>query len=1758
MAKKASTYLTGGGGFNFEDAIAVHYLVTMLAELHPFGDSFGRLKQILWQASDAGHALDDLVLIGAANARASHSIKSDAHLNSAGFSADFVSRCWQQLHGSNGNGSGGDDQLLCLAVGTIAAPVNRAWHLLSNQIQVSSPERIEQRLQPPADDDGSQASEFQRDMVKSVIDRAPAGHNPTTLEALRLLKQVRVKHFDFLEAPSQIYESTIDLCQRLVESGQRDDAVALWTDLVAIAKDYREAGGDLTRTDLVQRIAKHHPLRALPNYAPYLERWRLISIGRLQRAGWGVSQQIPPFDRRSVWEAWEAGRDVASPTVLVGASGSGKTSLAREHAKRSARPLYVLDETLLSPTGELSDGLLSGSKYRLAELLAAEYQRSLLVIDAIEKLSDDQLQSVCSLLAGIERLILDDHLQVVFTCQPSAVGRLRVALLRAGITASYVQVPRPTQPELVRSLAQHPLLRSLASRESTIGLLTHLKVFELVCRAAESGIAVAGQGVVKQTDILEFLWTHWIEQQGRSLIRSSLLQRLSIVDAARLASGHALRDLNPTELELIPGLLDDGLLVRFEERIHFAHDFVADLSRLRVLLAGSVADVARHSHNFQWHEAVRLYSQHVVEDSPDRWLAASTELHRSADQAPLCNELFMDGLVSAADADPEILRQLWPRLGELHRRSQALWISRVAIVGTRPDERWRRSLPPGIASEPGPWRHCDGQALATTLELLAACFPLSSELVPGTVVLCEMVLRRAYIAGDVPGPVRGHAALLSLRLAEEFWRDDSARRELRDCAEGIYRSLLLAAQESPAEVAELALLISRRPVASTAPQEQVTDDRDVELAPAPDWLGPLDRVSSTFRRVCLESNALFPLIEINPAVAREIVFACAIEPPHANHYHSWDDDDLGIVEDHYGDSEPIYDRGPYLHFFRNAPGDAAAIMVTLCNLASDRWYDSEARLRLEDPRTNHFGERLSPFAMKIPLPSGDSAVWKGSANIYRWSGGGLPPCKIITNLLMAFEFWIYEEIEAKRSVDAILSRVVSEGRSAGLAGGLIDIGKKHPHLFLGPLRPLLGCWAFYGWDKQVRIERSSFHEGIAGWGTSHDQMGRARAHRWHRAEHRSRDLLNIAQYFFMHDESFRSFMEHSRQSWELDFSTAGPHHSLSDLARVFDWTNYRISETGDGQRQIEYALPEEVTRAAMARYQEIEERQLLMIFPFQCRQLSKKSEQLSADQNAWIWQTVAVIRNHDEDSENCDDPLREAEWSRKPDAFAAAAATLLRRGGDALSDEQREFCRATFEELLTNAPRRRNFDLPESVGDLSWDFFLAEMTVEYLAADPTDEAARWGLERCLTAYHYRALNYFLKLARDARHRIPDVFPLLNGYVLYWSALREQFRRLHADLAHFERVAAAAADDDDDIAITVNALRTELVRLYENWDHFSQQVVDGEPSDTTATGESERSTAYLQEASRATGLVLFHQPRRRGHGEDVDHADVGLDLFVLQYGSEWIDLGAVQSEVEFQQWSAWLAGLMDLQLKLIPELTENEQFSGYGYAHEFDYFVDRLLACSVVHAGRPEVQPLWERKLREVSSAPRHVTNFLDLCCAVAHDHGPVPVGFARLWLAMITFAVESAEWSPPDNIPPDAWCSLLGMDFRTADQDWKMKVADEMRRQPELLAAAFASALRNRDTATALVGATCDELWAFYRLSLLALFARQVPGEDGSESPAKQITMFLGTCWSEHGAQIAANAEYQQAFTALLNRAVQCGYPPAVRLAETVNATRPT
>lgn len=1769
--KRASTFLTGGGGFGFEDAVAAYYLVMMLGERIPLGNQLGAPTKTMWQASESEWDLDDLVICGQSNYEAGISIKSSAHLKTTGFSKDFVERCWRQFRGESGRQFDLDGDLLCLAVGTIASDVNRAWQLLSGQIQTTSQNRLAMRLSSRKGD-GSQASQVQRNIVKSLIGHAP-GAKPSVPEALALLKCVRVLHFDFLGDPSQMEDAAIQSCQFLVEGGDRHDAEELWKSLLVIAKQYRQTGGDLAYDNLTQQVAEDHRLATLPNYSQHLRRWNGLSLERLRHATGKVSDTLPPLERSRLWIAWHGAISNGKPLVLAGNSGAGKTSLVNEHAARSGRNLYLIDKALVCSGGVLQGGELSGTPYSLRELLSAERTPSILSVDAVENLSDDDLDWVCALLKAVSHRVIEGQLEIAVSCQITALPRVRTALAREQITCEFLGAPNPSAEEIGRWLGSNSQLVKLAEHEGVLGLFTNLKVLELACRAASSGIAVADQGQLKPTGLLDFLWSEWVEGHGQKLVRSRLLQRLAIQDGESLAAGHAVRELEPGELEHLPSLVNDGLLLKFEESVFFAHDFVADLGRLRALLSSDAEEIVACAKNFRWHNAVRLFAQHVVENSSQRWLQVFNEGCGSASAPSLA--LFVDGLIIAAETQTEILWEVWPELTDYGHR---LLVERLAIAGTRLDERWHQHVSPAISSEAGPWRQCTSRSLSVGLQLLVDLENIDPLLVPSVITLCEMVLRREFIVGDVPEQTTKDAARLTLRMAEELVHCPDRRSKYRETGEDVFRTMLVAALDEPDKVADLALYAAQRrslPEDGQSAAHDAIEASDVQLPGLPDFLfddedadpwpeGPLKRVDETFRTVCIESDALIPLIEARPAVAKEVLLACCIEGPESRGRRSFSSEDkIGVIE-RYSNRSPLYDVGPFLSFFREASDEAVDIMVHLCNFATDEWYASPARQRLEE-HDGYWGARLGPFSVVVPAVDGNHTAWQGSANIYRWSLGGLPHCKIITTILMAFEYWIYERMDDGKDVGDVLTRVMSEGRSVGLAGCLMDVGKKYPQLFLGPLMPLLGCWVFYGWDRMVQLERSSVSEGLMGWGLRESSARREKAVEWHKAEHRTYDILQIARYLFVASAGFRKFLESCRVRWQADIdNTATSNHQLRQLACVFDWANYSRRETDDGQTEVVFRPPQSVVKQGTRELERANVNQLLLSFPFQCQKWMEDGESLTGEQVNWIQSAVELIQDASQDPKDAKHGFPDDTPCRKADGLAGAAAVMLCQARELLDQEGLTFCRNVFESLLRREPPRRPFDDAEAVGSRSWDYFLADLTIEYLGECPTDEAARWGVQRCLMSFHYGAMNHFMKLAYRERCRIPELFPLLPGYIVAWSSLREQLRRLHEELSrheHWHATRPASESRSSEETSTLETLQSNAEHLDQRFQSLAKQLATWQPLNKSLHAEAETSIAYLTRVSEDAGTTLFYRPRT-SNDEFVEHADVGLDLFVLEHGFDWIDLAESANDAEFEDYLALLKDLMIIQRRLLPDLSGNQKFASYGYANKYDSFVNRIVARNIVGSLGKDVSSLWQMKLSDMSKFPGEAEAFLSVFAAMVHDDTPEPGAFVATWAAMLHYAVESDEWTPESGAPPCIWTELLGIDFGGSvgfgmtvppvDEGWAGRVGRELRSHERLVATAFEVALRNPACTKSLVRAGCQVMWRELRLTLLKTFATPVCSIGDAIYPADSVSLFLNVSWEESSERIASSRDLEAAFRLLLTKAIHCGSKSAQRLADSI------
>jgi hypothetical protein len=388
MAKEAAPVaLTGGAGFHFEDHVAARLLLDMLAGINSLGHAFGRIRRLDWQAREAGWHLDDFGVVCDAEGRercAGLSCKSNRQVTSSGFPEHFVEAAWEHWYGAAGARRLREDQDgVVLVTGELAEGVREAWDATLREALETEPDRMLARLQPPAAGDASQSSAQQRDLFASL--RCPATlrtYGPSDdLVTVRLLRHVRLLHFDFASPTSRAHGLAVSDCQRLLAAGDASQAAQLWDELVGYAATQRATGGSVDPPKLLSHVRGRFELAPHPEYgAGWLSR-RLegaLTLGeweRRDRRGFAVTW-VDFAARSQVVEQVRAHlRARSGPNVLhlAGLSGIGKTRTVLE----ACRDQPDLSEVLYIPRYADSGETL------VRHFQRNEHQLALVVVDEV-------------------------------------------------------------------------------------------------------------------------------------------------------------------------------------------------------------------------------------------------------------------------------------------------------------------------------------------------------------------------------------------------------------------------------------------------------------------------------------------------------------------------------------------------------------------------------------------------------------------------------------------------------------------------------------------------------------------------------------------------------------------------------------------------------------------------------------------------------------------------------------------------------------------------------------------------------------------------------------------------------------------------------------------------------------------------------------------------------------------------------------------------------------------------------------------------------------------------------------------------------------------------------------------------------------------------------------------------------------------------------------------------------------------------------
>jgi hypothetical protein len=198
--------------------------------------------------------------------------------------------------------------------------------------------------------------------------------------------------------------------------------------------------------------------------------------------------------------------------------------------------------------------------------------------------------------------------------------------------------------------------------------------------------------------------------------------------------------------------------------------------------------------------------------------------------------------------------------------------------------------------------------------------------------------------------------------------------------------------------------------------------------------------------------------------------------------------------------------------------------------------------------------------------------WPGDKDLFlAYRDLGRIPDSVVS-ALMALEKYFYGAVDRGEDVEPLLTAVLRNG-SVPLAGVLTAVGHYHPHLFDGPLRPLLGVAEFMVWDWQNAQTRDD--RGAAGIAWSMRGPEAASIIRdWTEMPHRSMALMNVAVDQFLATGDSDGFFAHAVARWREKFQSE-PWPAVFELDRLiafFDQANYQEVEQ-EGSRGKRFVAP---------------------------------------------------------------------------------------------------------------------------------------------------------------------------------------------------------------------------------------------------------------------------------------------------------------------------------------------------------------------------------------------------------------------------------------------------------------------------------------------------------------------------------------------------------------------------------------------------------
>lgn len=1711
-----SSKSTGGGGYNFEDKVSAFFLLCLLSEEPPLKPENGTITKVSFQNRVDGWLLDDVLLELNKDEKISHcavSVKSSPQFTTKSAPIDFVTTTWQQYLEQDPKVFDPATDLLAIATTELPSTVRLGLNKLLEKIDANQA-KVGSRINTPGF-----ASQIEKNIYNSFNCPADLIKKYGTLSNDILLKSIINLEFDFDAHVSNKEKEIIRICQSILESGTIPDSELLWTTLQQIAKELRPNSGAINKPELISKLRDKFVFKILPIYETDWKQIKDHSSSELLNIPDSIGGKLK-LDRTQKISILNDVFNNSSVCVVIGPSGSGKTVLAKNwfNTKQSTNLTVWLRAENLNEITFTSLGQNLNIKHSFKEVIDASMGKSLiLVVDGIDRLfSDDGYLTLSSILRVSFQI---SGCKILLTSQPEEWNRIKINLRDRNIDTTawkLYSLQELDTKEFGDVLKQFPQLNGLSRKPELQSLLYRPKILDLIANKLNDSQNINVGKWVGESDFIIWFWEKYISSDLEATQKETILKSIATLQADNLNSTVDPSDLNQSYLEFIDKNLIKNRLIKHQGNgINFEHDTYGDWVRLQLLLdqvrqKNLAYFIKTRTTSPLWCKAIRLCSVYLLEQNPDltEWREVIKTFSSQGVEFEIAQDSFLEGIIFSVNPAP-ILENLWTDLTDNKYDFLARLLGRFLHVATIPNPTMIE-----IGKKLGQEYETEAATIHRIpywpywIPILKFLHNHKDKIIKHSPLHLAKITDAWLRILDWEGiPLRKEAADLAISNAKNVIAEKRNRVIYTDDIDKpMFRAALAGYKEFPERLKTLVDEASGRIIVPKQIEkiEYSEETRKKLLAIGayyeggelmkPWDKGPKIRPDSSFEEVCLNTDAIYPIIRSNPKYAAEIILSLLISPPTTRTYR-WNRDpfldnlELNRSGDWY---PPFYDKGPFSFFLRVHPLVGLDLIIEIVNFAAERWADKFKETRKKPPTIN------------MELNNKTKRLYS-SAGMYFWYRDYPPVPDIVVTALISLEKWLYDLLDKNESINGYLEQMLNKTNNVAFLGTLSAVGRKSPQLFLGVLKPLLSIFLLFIWEDDFKLQPDYWTITWSGRGdTAYEE-----ANSWYTMPHRNSTLTNLAKYIFLNQTDLKDYFVRLHKKWSNELKTkqidVDRKLGLETLLASFDKSNYH-NEEKDGKKYWVFQPPKNLKEKMDKRMKSNEKKTLVLNTPMNSSYFLEKGKNLNDEQADEIWKNTQKLSKLKPSILEKDRPDGIA------DAITGNIALLSKFKFEWLKKDMSKYqwCLEYLVSLITNPPVRAQFDSEHSIAKFHWDCF-ASTSLPYFWVEQQDlEVIRKCIAFLAASYHYTAISSLFQTCFELRSKLGNNFYQLEHLI---------FNIAGAKWKHFEV-----------------RYQEKPSFVFEDWLKKESETFAKSEISPKVPKWSRNVIPYEE------GLYKEQSQRRNKKRKNKP----GLDTTLIKAAYQHLPL--LRGSRNCSERTEWITFWKEALTHVLSGVGEQEKdFEELeGVPSDWDYWViNRIAILCVELEDKENPESFWKPILELSGYAHYLVEHFLD----DFFTYGPRLLNvesFLKIWHSMLDYGFSSSKWNFESKkysvwTLGDLWWRLMGLDISKSNiqiEELK-KILIKTEKYFDIWSE---KCLSNHRCAIKFIYFLSEQLGERLRFKGLISLDKAIGKLDSyhfwsyrGDSTEKSFASLLNICWINHKTELKSNLAAFKAFKHILS-----------------------